>query len=136
MERFLSASYLAIICLFLGSTFGTTPCHQKTVPPAKSISKTEMGKKNANRILAKTYASVGFGWGSDQWVCIESLWAAESRFDASAKNPRSTAFGIAQVLGESSRDPRIQILRGYKYISFRYGSPCKALRFHKQNGWY
>jgi len=68
--------------------------------------------------------------------CLESLWTRESRFDHFAQNPKSSAFGIAQLLGERSRNPELQVLRGLRYIDVRYGSPCKALRHHKRVGNY
>jgi hypothetical protein len=48
----------------------------------------------------------------------------------------SSAFGIAQMLGERSREPELQILRGLRYISERYGTPCKAYRYHQRKGHY
>jgi hypothetical protein len=93
-------------------------------------------EKGENRKLAKQYAWVAFGWRGREWECLESLWTNESRFDHFAQNPTSSAFGIAQLLREQSRDPRIQILRGLKYIDGRYGSPCKAKRFAIKHGYY
>jgi resuscitation-promoting factor RpfB len=83
-------------------------------------------EKNENRKLAKRYAWAAFGWRGGEWECLESLWTNESRFDHFAQNPTSSAFGIAQLLGERSRDPALQILRGLRYIDRRYGTPCKA----------
>jgi hypothetical protein len=93
-------------------------------------------EKGENRKLAKKYAWVAFGWRGREWECLKSLWTNESRFDHFAQNPTSSAFGIAQLLREQSRDPRIQILRGLKYIDGRYGSPCKAKRFAIKRGYY
>ena len=46
------------------------------------------------------------------------------------------AFGIAQVLGEKSKIPTVQVERGLKYIESRYGTPCKSLNWHYRNNWY
>jgi hypothetical protein len=94
-------------------------------------------EKNHNRKLAKDYASVGYGWQGREWKCLESLWTSESRFDHYAKNQQgSSAFGIAQLLGEKDRRPEYQILRGLKYISKRYDTPCRAYKFHLKHNYY
>lgn len=93
-------------------------------------------EKNENRKTAKTYARIGFGWKGREWVCLNTLWTGESRFDNYADNPHSTAYGVAQLLGEKSSDVRIQILRGLHYIDRRYTTPCKAYRYHQRNNWY
>ena len=93
-------------------------------------------EKNYNKKLAKDYASAGYGWEGKQWQCLESLWTSESRFDHYAKNPKSSAFGIAQLLGEKDRRPEYQILRGLKYISHRYDTPCRAYKFHLKHNYY
>ena len=93
-------------------------------------------EKNYNRKLAQDYASAGFGWQGREWKCLESLWTSESRFDHYAKNPRSSAYGIAQLLGEKDRRAEYQILRGLKYISTRYSTPCRAYKFFLKNNYY
>lgn len=99
-------------------------------------------EKQKNRKIAIKYAWVGFGWRGNQAECLVKLWTKESRFDHYAypkdKNgkPRSSAYGIAQVLGETSRDPRVQILRGLRYISERHSTPCKAYNFALRRGHY
>ena len=89
-------------------------------------------EKNHNKKLAKDYASVGFGWEGKQWQCLLSLWTSESRFDHFAQNSAgSSAYGIAQLLGEKDNRPEYQILRGLKYISKRYDTPCRANSYWK-----
>lgn len=129
-------SGLLVVCLGItGICFATTTHHHQIVHSAKII-KTEMERKNENRAIAKRYAQVGFGWEGREWKCLLSLWTSESRFSSEADNPRSSAFGIAQLLRETSSDPRIQVLRGLKYIYFRYGSPCRAKKFHDSRNFY
>jgi len=92
--------------------------------------KATQDEKNHNRKIAKAYASAGFGWSGRESECLLALWTSESRFDNYAKNQRgSSAYGIAQLLGEKDNRAEYQILRGLKYISKRYGTPCKAHRF-------
>ena len=94
-------------------------------------------EKDRNRKLAKDYAAAGWGWRGREWECLESLWTAESRFDNYAKNQRgSSAYGIAQLLRERDSRPEYQILRGLKYISARYETPCKAKKFFLKHNYY
>ena len=90
-------------------------------------------EKIYNKRIAKEYASAGFGWTGREWECLFALWTAESRFDNYARpldekgKPRSSAFGIAQLLGEKDPRPEYQILRGLKYISKRYSTRAKHI---------
>ena len=93
-------------------------------------------KKKANKIMAMRYAQVGWGWDKKERACVYKIFMKESRFDHLAKNQQgSSAYGIAQMLGEKSKDPAVQILRAYRYIEHRYGTPCKAW-LHHSRGWY
>jgi hypothetical protein len=86
--------------------------------------------------MAMRYAQVGWGWDKTQRACVYKIFMKESRFDHLAKNQQgSSAYGIAQMLGEKSKDPAVQILRAYRYIVHRYGTPCKAWSHHTR-GWY
>jgi len=92
--------------------------------------KATQDEKDRNRKLAKDYAAAGFGWSGRESECLLALWTSESRFDNYAANQRgSSAYGIAQLLGEKDSRSEYQILRGLKYISKRYGTPCKARKF-------
>ncbi len=69
--------------------------------------------------------------------CLDELWYLESRWNYKAKNPKSSAAGIPQLLNLKETDPFKQIDRGLKYIDHRYdGCACKALAHHKAKGWY
>jgi len=63
--------------------------------------------------------------------CIDKLWMKESRWSSKAKNKKSTAAGIPQILGLKTKDPYLQIEAGLKYIRYRYGTPCQAWKFWK-----
>ena len=105
-------------------------------PPPVQI-KATMEEKAANKFMATTYAKAGWGWKGEQAKCLVKLWTLESRFDHLAKNSRgSSAYGIAQLLKEKSKDPAIQILRGLRYIEHRYDNPCRAYHAHLRKGWY
>ncbi len=98
--------------------------------------KATMEEKRANKKMAIHFAQVGYGWNKTQQECIVKLFTKESRFDHFADNPKSTAYGIGQVLREKSKDPATQILRAYKYIGHRYGTPCKAWSHSVRKNWY
>jgi hypothetical protein len=72
----------------------------------------------------------------DEFYCINELWFRESRWNYKAKNPRSSAFGIPQILGLKTKDPIKQIDRGLAYIKHRHLTACNALAFHDRKGWY
>ena len=72
----------------------------------------------------------------DEFYCINELWFRESRWNYKAKNPKSSAFGIPQILGLKEKNPIKQIDKGLAYIKHRYDAPCKALQHHKIKGWY
>lgn len=85
---------------------------------------------------AETIALEEYRWDGIQIKCLNILWGKESAWNPLADNPESTAFGIAQILGEKSKDPMVQISNGLKYIDHRYESPCRAWEFWKKNKWY
>ena len=73
----------------------------------------------------------------NNFKCIEKLWTKENRlWDPYAKNPKSSAFGIPQLLKLKETNPYVQMDLGYKYIVHRHKSPCNALAFHDRKGWY
>lgn len=109
----------------------------EVLPKEQARTKATMEEKRANKILAMRYAQAGWGWDLRQRQCIYKLFTKESRFDHLAKNQQgSSAFGIAQMLKETSKDPAIQLLKAYKYIEHRYGTPCKAWSHSQRRGWY
>jgi hypothetical protein len=76
-----------------------------------------------------------YGWGSDQFSCLLSLWNMESGWRADALNPSGGAYGIPQALPGSKMaaagpdwrtNAATQINWGLAYIANRYGSPCGA----------
>jgi len=101
-----------------------------------------MEEKRENKSLAVSYARA-LGYNQDQIRCLVTLWTRESRFDHLARprdasgKPRSTAYGIAQLLRERSGQPELQILHGLRYLEHRYGkSACRALQHSNRVGWY
>ena len=87
----------------------------------------------------KQYAQISmkkYGWGKMQFQCLNLIWTNESHWNYKAKNTRSTAFGIAQMLGESNKHPMLQIDNGLRYIKNRYEQPCIAWKFWRSHYWY
>jgi hypothetical protein len=85
-----------------------------------------------------------FGWGQDQFGCLNALWNRESGWRVNAGNP-SGAYGIPQALPGSkmasagadwATNPATQIRWGFGYIAGRYGSPCGAWAHSQSTGWY
>ena len=72
----------------------------------------------------------------DQYYCLDELWFKESRWNPKADNPKSTAYGIPQLLRLKEQNPFRQIDIGLRYIEHKHGTPCKALSFHNRKGYY
>ncbi len=99
------------------------------------------GVKAAVQAVANTY-----GWGSGkQWDALSYIIQHESNWNPLAKNPRSTAFGLFQLLkgnrdrpggGGNSTDATIQSMAGTAYIAGRYGDAIKAQQFWASHHWY
>ncbi len=140
----LGLTLTATLVLVWTLTPGPIPVEVKLKPhkPVINHGPATYEQKLQNKKLATRYAYLAFGWEGRERECLVSLWTRESRFDNFARpldhkgKPRSTAFGIAQHLGETSRDPATQILRGLRYISYRYDTPCRADSFQKRNNYY
>ncbi|HEY0950314.1 lytic transglycosylase domain-containing protein [Nocardioides sp.] len=86
-----------------------------------------------------------FGFGADQFGCLDSLWTRESGWNPHADNPSSSAYGIPQALPGSkmasagadwATNPVTQITWGLGYIRDRYGSPCGAWAHSQSHGFY
>ena len=80
-----------------------------------------------------------------QYVCLNELWTHESHWNPKAANHSSTAWGIPQFLNSTwtnynypvrPKDPIVQVTAGLRYITVRYGSPCKAWSFWKKRNYY
>ena len=73
---------------------------------------------------------------SKEFICINALWTKESNWNSKAKNKRSTAYGIPQLLNLKEIDPYKQIDKGLIYIQSRYSTACNAWSFYKAKGYY
>jgi hypothetical protein len=90
----------------------------------------------ANKNIYKQYAFMQLNYNFNEFYCLSDLWYLESRWDYKARNPKSSAAGIPQLLNLKTKDPYKQIDLGLKYIKHRHQTACNALAFHKKKGWY
>lgn len=120
------------------------------------------GSSDGNKAIGRAKAAQR-GWVGKQWDALNDLWMRESGWRTNADNPTSSAYGIPQALvglhhkglpkgyygkvtsgswdraaslNFSGGDPAAQIDWGLEYIKGRYGTPEKALAFHKKNNHY
>lgn len=96
------------------------------------------------KATARSLAAAEYGWGDDQFSCLESLWTKESGWNLEAYNP-SGATGIPQALpgdkmasagADWQTNATTQITWGLGYIDDVYGSPCAAWGHSQANNWY
>lgn len=99
---------------------------------------------SAAKATAQSLASSEYGWGADQFSCLNSLWTKESGWNYRAYNP-SGATGIPQALPGSkmstiaadwSTNATTQIKWGLGYIKASYGTPCAAWAHSEATNYY
>lgn len=83
---------------------------------------------------------------SEQFACLDFVLTKESHWNPKAKNPKSSAKGIGQLLDSTyknigmkhSSDPRAQMIATLAYISRWYGAagPCGAKAHWLKKKWY
>ncbi|WP_235738582.1 aggregation-promoting factor C-terminal-like domain-containing protein [Nocardioides alcanivorans] len=109
-----------------------------------AITRTEDHSDGDPKEIAKVLLAE-FGFGSDQFSCLDSLWTRESNWRWNADNPTSSAYGIPQALPGSkmasagadwATNPVTQIRWGLGYIQDRYGTPCGAWGHSQSHNWY
>ena len=108
-----------------------TPVHSPVLPPEVAYA-----SQDEIKIFAMDLARTQYGWGYKEFLCVDNIFTRESHWNPKADNPRSTAYGIAQMLGEDSKECSIQVANGFKYIEHRYDTPCNAWKFWQMNGYY
>jgi hypothetical protein len=92
-----------------------------------------LSKSYAKALISAQYET----WGKAEYKALLKLWGKESAWDHTADNPKSTAFGIPQLLGMAPTTPAPeQVARGLAYIQHRYGKPSVAWAHWRKHGWY
>jgi hypothetical protein len=106
--------------------------------------------RNANtpggaKATARDLSASTYGWGEDQFTCLNKLWQKESEWKVDAYNRNGGATGIPQSLPGSKMatfgadwqtNATTQIRWGLDYIKRSYGSPCSAWNHSVQVNWY
>ncbi len=98
------------------------------------------------RGTARDMAASQYGWGEDQFSCLDRLWQKESGWNFAALNSSSGATGIPQALpgnkmasagSDWASNATTQIRWGLGYIkASSYGTPCAAWSHSQAVGWY
>jgi len=108
------------------------------------VTETEDLTSQDPRTIARAMLS-DFGFGDDQFSCLDSLYMSESGWNIHADNPSSSAYGIPQALPGSKmasagpdweHNAATQIKWGLEYIKSSYGTPCGAWSFKQGHNWY
>jgi hypothetical protein len=124
---FPSQSYAIAVADRLKNTDPTLK-ERKEIRWTKSLS-----KSYAKALISAQYET----WGHSEYKALLKLWGKESAWDHTADNPKSSAYGIPQLLKMKPNTPAPeQIARGLAYIEHRYGKPSVAWAHWRKNGWY
>ena len=103
--------------------------------------RTPLGAKK----FTKAMMAAEYGWGDNQYLCLNRLWTKESNWNYQARNPRSGAHGIPQALPATKMEkigtdwrtnPVTQIKWGLLYVSERYDTPCSAWNKFRRSNFY
>ena len=116
----------------VGAMFSADVALVSSISRQVEMARTPLGA----RAVAKSILAEEYGLGQSQFTCLNTLWTNESHWNYKANNPKSTARGIAQMLGETNHAPKVQIDNGLRYIKKRYGQPCTAWKFWRSHYWY
>ncbi len=107
-----------------------------------AVTRSEKLSEGDPRDIARALLPV-YGFSSDQFSCLDSLYVSESNWRVDADNPSSSAYGIPQALTQLHDLPadymtsaEAQIRWGLEYIQDAYGTPCNAWSFKSSHGWY
>ena len=113
-----------------------------SVSSGTAVTKSEKLSEGDPRDIARALLP-SYGFSSDQFSCLDSLYMSESGWRVDADNPSSSAYGIPQALTELHDMPagymtsaEVQIRWGLEYIQGSYGTPCNAWSFKQGHGWY
>lgn len=97
------------------------------------------------REIARQMMQNKWGWGADQYSCLNNIVIRESNWQIDATNASSGAYGIPQslpgtkmatVAADWRTNPATQITWMLGYLEDRYGTPCGGWAFKSSHGWY
>ena len=125
---FPSQSYAVAVADRMAKDENPTKNEQKEIRWTKSLS-----KSYAKALISAQYEN----WSNSEYKALLKLWGKESNWDYTADNPKSSAFGIPQLMGLRPSTPAPeQIARGLAYIQHRYEKPSIAWAHWRKYGWY
>lgn len=125
---FPSQSYATTTANKIANSQNPTKKEQKEIRWTKSLS-----KSYAKALISAQYEN----WSKAEYKALLKLWSKESNWDHTADNPKSSAFGIPQLMGLKPSTPAPeQIARGLAYIQHRYEKPSIAWAHWRKYGWY
>ena len=106
--------------------------------PVKNVQKEIRWTKSLSKYYAKVLISSQYEeWDKSEYKALLKLWGKESAWDHTADNPKSSAFGIPQLLNMKPTTPAPeQIARGLAYIKHRYDKPSVAWAHWRKHNWY
>lgn len=139
MKRLLTISSTVLITLTSLLGFPTKAYALKVLPPhVEEYCKPRVWSPYLSKVYAQSLIKVEYPqWSRAEWRALVKLWTAESHWNPQAGNPKSTAYGIAQILDTEHGTPAPQqVARGLVYIEHRYKLPSIAWAHHRKHGWY
>ena len=113
----------------------------------RSASMFRWGTPSYAKWYAKSHITSKYKWGTRQFGCLVTLWNRESHWGFHSTNHRGGTYGIPQTnkativafgttFATYMKTPELQVQVGSKYVNYRYGSPCAALKHSDRHGWY
>ena len=136
-KRLISSLVLAMSISLASSAQAYAPIHR--LAPKKVVS---LAKINPKLYALKVLTAKGLGLS--EFKCLINIGVMESHWNSKAYNSTPVlqngkwlhAYGIGQLITETSHDPAQQIRNFIRYTEYRYGSPCKAWAFWQRKSWY
>lgn len=133
VKRLLHGMIVFLVASFVGLNTSTATATVDKIPAKVATIKKEDPlydrTPRASRSYARVTALTKYGWRMSEYSCLRNLWERESHWNHLADNKKSTAFGIPQMLGMTTKNPQRQIEIGLRYIEHRYGTPCNAWKY-------
>ena len=140
IKQYLSVgtSLMLSFASLIGLPIKAAALESKVIEPKKEVKRIHVWNKFTLQTYAKAYIKETYpSWGRGEWSALSKLWGKESAWDHTAKNPHSSAFGVAQVLKTDPETPAPrQVAKGLEYIVHRYDLPSVAWAHWRKHGWY
>jgi hypothetical protein len=139
IKRLLHGISIFLVASFVGLNTSSAVTTQDRLPKQVSIQKkTPLYDRTprGSRSYARATVLTTYKWRLSEYTCLRKIWDRESHWNHLADNKSSSAFGIPQMLGMTTKNPQKQINIGLKYIKHRYGTPCVAWDYWKVHHWY